>query len=470
MTDFITQSSRAHTNNWLKNGNFHRIQRDLYARSYNSLRLTETRPAKTLVEALTPAESSTTVNAAHDNQFLANWIVQGSEDGCGSLDLDPLNSRTGIRYRSFDSGRFVRVSFFKTATITLEQEIEVINQFRGVPATAAYSAYRIDGEVKLETSIDFGTEVMSGVPYFSSNVGQYRRITHEVEECPLGLSKIVLRLTISGDRGESVGISGMVFALGAYSLSLPYSESLGDFLLPRGSVILWEGESCPPGFREAVGAEEAFLYQIYGDPNVMNGGTQEYPDIRAKAEAADPNDPLSPYDNAFAIREPVVKEFLGDNEHFAHQKTNLFGETAEDFMSQGPDSVRRMRTIDFNDCGEPNHPFSDSASSDPPWSSIMLRRASLIAASSDYDVNFGEGYAVPAIPVITNVKDIAAFKRQTVQNLVLPGGSNEDEPPFDPNAVSAQKDVWRNPHRHTFKSMHVATLPPYFTAKFCEKI
>ena len=336
-------------------------------------------------------------------------------------------------------------------------------------ATAAYSAYRIDGEVKLETSIDFGTEELSGVPYFSSNVGQYRRITHEVEECPFGLNKIVLRLTISGDRGESVGISGMSFALGAFSLSLPYSESLGDFLLPRGSVILWEGESCPSGFREVAGAEDAFLYQIYGDPNVMNGGTQEYPDIRAKAEVADPNDPLSPYDNAFAIMEPAVREFIGDNEHFAHQKTNLFGETAEDFMSQGPDSVRRMRTIDFNDCGEPNNSFS--ASADHDWQNMMLRRASLIAASSDYGVQFGpENGAVPSIPVITNVKDIASFKRQTVQNLVLPGGSNEDDPPFDPNAISAQKDVWRGPHRHTFKSLHVATLPPYFTAKFCEKI
>ena len=74
MTDFISQSSRSHTNNWLKNGNFYRVPRQLMARSYNSLRLSEARPAKTVVEVLTPDELSTTVDSAVDNQFLANWL------------------------------------------------------------------------------------------------------------------------------------------------------------------------------------------------------------------------------------------------------------------------------------------------------------------------------------------------------------------------------------------------------------
>lgn len=461
MTDFISQSGRAHTNNWLKNGNFQRIPRSLCARSYNSLRLNEVRPAKTVAEALTPAEASQTVDTAEDTSFLANWTISGSEDGCGSIDLDPLNPRTGIRHRSFDSGKFARVSFFKKATITLEQEVEVINQFRGVPATTAFSAYRIDGEVKLDTEIDFGSETINGIPFFSSNVGAYRRITHEVEACPLGLTKIILRLKISGDRGESVGISGLSFALGAYALSLPYSEAAGDVLLPRGTVILWEGDSCPPGFREIENSEESFLYQTYSDPNVMNGGTQEYPDVRQRAINADPNNPLDTYENAFAIKEPAVSEFLGDNEHFAHQKTSLFGETADEFKSQGPDSVRRMRTVDFNDCGEPELPLVDSA--DSAWATTMIRRASLIAASASVD--FGE--AIPSIPVITNIRDIAAFKRQTVQNIVLPGGSNEES---DPNSPPTGNDVWRNPHRHTFRSKGDPTLPPYFTVRFCEKI
>jgi len=458
MTDFISQSGRAHTNNWLKNGNLVRVPRYTSARSYDSLRLTETRPAMTVADVLTPEDLSRTIGSAREERFLANWAVSGSEDAVGSVDLDPMNSRTGLRFRSFDSGRFLRVSFFKTGTITLEQEIEVVNQFRGMPATAAYSAYRIDGEVKIETEIDFGSETRAGVPYFSSNVGAYRRITQEVEECPLGLSTVIFRIKVSGDRGESVGLSGFVFALGAYTLDLPYSEAIGDVLLPRGAVILWTGENCPPGFREVEGADDSFLYQVYGDPNVMNGGTQEYPDIKQKAETADENNPLDPYENAFAIKEPATSEFLGDNEHFAHQKTSLFGETADSWLSQGPDSIRRLRTVDFNDCGDPETPYGETPAN---------RKQSIIAASNDYNVGFTDKDAVPRIPVITNVSDIAKFKRQTVQNLVLPGGSNEDS---DPSSPPSDGDIWRNPHRHAFQSNHIATLPPYFTVRFCEKI
>ena len=458
MTDFTTQAGRNHTNNWLKNGNFARIPRELEARSYSSPRFQETRPAMTVADAKTPEESSVAIGASPQNYYLANWSIFGSSDDCGSADVNPINNRTGIRNRSFDSGNFIRISFFQDATITLEQEIEVINQFRGMPATAAFSAYRLDGEVKIQAEIDFGSETVEGVPYFSSNIGAYRRIIQEVEECPLGLTKAVLRIKVFGRRGESLGISGAAFALGAYSLSLPYSEAMSDVLLPRGTIILWTGEACPAGFREVTPSTEGFLFQTYGDPNVLNGGTQEYPDI--SGQAADPNaEPIDSYDNVFAGREPDLEETLGDNEHFAHQKTNLFGETADDFLSASPDSQRRLGTVDFNDRGQPPRALDARRSAGE-------RKASIIAAVEDYSVGFTD-QANPPLPDYTSTKDIEAFKRQTVQNEVLPGGAHEEragQEGFD------QTFVWADPHLHMFKSNGVATLPPYFTVKFCEKI
>jgi hypothetical protein len=457
MTDFVTQSGTAHTNNWLKNGNFYRIPRDLQARSYSSPYVSEVRPKSSVVELITPVDTSKTIGTTPERIFIANWSVSGSEENAASLDIDPINSRTGIRHRSYDSGHLVRISFFKAATITFEQEIDVVNQFRGMPATAAFSAYRIDGEVKIETEIDFGSEVMAGVPYFSSRVGPYRRITQEVSECPLNLTKIVLRLKFSGVRGNSIGVSGVAFALGAYEAALPYSEAVADFVLPRGAIILWLGDSCPPGFREVEMEGGGFLYQTYGDPNVLNGGTQEYPDLKQLVMTADPNNPPNSYDDALAARTPTKKEILGDNEHSAHQKTSLFGDAAETFLSQGPDSVRRMATVDFNDCGEPETGFT----TDP---NTLVRKQSIKAGESN-GVLFDQG--VPKIDNTSDVRQIASFKRQTVQNQVLPGGANEES---DPNSPPSGGDVWRDPHKHTFKSKHVATLPPYFVTRFCEKI
>jgi len=466
MTDVISQAGRNHTNNWLKNGNFARIPRELEARSYFSPRMTETRPALTVADMKTPDESSLAIGSSPQNSYLANWSVYGTADDCGSVDINPVNNRIGVRHRSYDSGNFIRISFFQDATITLEQEIEVVNQFRGMPSTLAFSAYRMSGEVKVQPEVDFGSSTMQGIPYFSSSIGAYRRIIHEIDESPLDLTKIVLRIKITGNRGESLGLSGAAFALGAYALSLPYSESQGDVLLPRGAIILWTGEACPPGFRDVTPSTEGFLFQAQGDPNVLSGGTQEYPDIQARA--TDPNqDPIPTRDNYFAAKEPALSETIGDNEHFAHQKTNLFGTPAESFVSSDPDSQRRLVTVDFNDKGQPPRPLDAdrTPTGDPP--SLPERKASLVAGVEDYSLNFDPDASSPSIADYTSIKDIEAFKKQTVQNEVLPGGFQAEKAGVD---GESQRNVWANPHLHMLTSKHIPTLPPYFTVKFCEKI
>jgi len=425
MGDILSSAGRNHTNNWLKNGNFVRIGRKAVAKSYPPMTGTVT-PRMTIADLLTPVDVSLLVNAAAEVYTVGNWAISGTQDNAGAVDFDPVNAMTGVRRRSFDSGHLLRVTFYDDVTITLEQEIDVVNQFRGMPASFAFSAAKIEGEIKLWPEFDFGTEVIEGVPFFASQVGSYRRVVHAVDKCPLGLEKIVVRLKVKGRRGYAIGIAGLSFALGRFDLSLPYSEHPGDVALPRGTVILWEGDSCPPGFRPLPEADQKMLFQTFGDPNVLSGGTEEYPESMG---------------DFFANKKAETRETLGDDQHFVHQRDGMVGEPIEQFGSDDPDVQRRVQSPDFNDQGMPPGPGDTSPG---VWS---IRAKSLVW----FD---GQGVDYPGMSPL-NTKEVEDFKRRTEQNEVLPGGS---------------PTYWPDQHKHTFTPVNAVILPPYASFLFCEKI
>ena len=421
MTDILSAAGRNHSNNWLKNGNFARIAREAVAKSYPKVTSPSVIPSMTVADMLTPVDVSLLVNSASATDVVGNWAVSGTQDNAGAVDFDPVNPLTGVRRRSFDSGHLLRVTFYDDVTITLEQGIDVINQFRGQPATFAFSAEKIEGEVKVWPEFDFGTEVVQGVPFFASQIGSYRRIAHAIEECPLGMEKIVVRLKVQGRRGQAIGLAGCSFALGRFDLSLPYSENPGDVALPRGTVILWEGDDCPAGFRPVPEADEKMLYQTFGDPNVLSGGTEEYPES---------------FGSPFTDSKPTTRETLGDDQHFVHQRDGMVGAPIERFGSDDPDVQRRIPSPDFNDHGIPAGPG-------PTWAT---RQKSLVWFQ-------GQGVGWPFNPL--NTREVEDFKRSTKQNEVLPGGL---------------QTYWPDPHKHRFVPVNAVILPPYTSFRFCEKI
>jgi hypothetical protein len=422
VTDILSSAGRNHTNNWLKNGNFARVAREAVAKSYPEVTSPSVIPRMNIADVLTPVDVSLLVDAAPSSYVVGNWSISGSQDNAGAVDFDPINGLTGVRRRSFDSGHLLRVTFYDDVVVTLEQEIEVINQFRGMPASFAFSAAKIEGEVKVWPEFDFGTEVIQGVPFFASQIGSYRRVVHAIEECPLGMEKIVVRLRVQGRKGQAIGLAGCSFALGRFDLSLPYSENPGDVALPRGSVILWEGESCPAGYRPVPEADEHMLYQTFGDPNVLSGGTEEYPNVT---------------EGLLADKKPETRETLGDDQHFVHQRDGMVGEPVERFGSDDPDVQRRIQSPDFNDMGMPPGPG-------PTWAT---RSKSLVW----FD---GHGVDFPGMNPL-NPKEVEDFKRSTEQNEVLPGGL----PTF-----------WEDQHKHQFVPVSAVILPPYASFRFCEKI
>lgn len=419
MTDILSAAGRNHSNNWLKNGNFFRTAREAVPKSYPA---TAT-PRITIADMLTPVDVSVLVGATPVTDVVGNWAISGEKDSAGAVDFDPIDGVTGVRRRSFDSGRLLRVTFYDDVTITLEQEIEVINQFRGMPATFAFSAVKIEGEVKVWAEYDFGTETAESYPFFSSQIGSYRRVMHAIEECPLGLEKVVVRLKVKGRKGYAIGLAGCSFALGRFDLSLPYSENPGDVALPRGTVILWEGDEPPPGFRALPEADEKMLYQTFGDPNVLSGGREEYPESAG---------------GLFANKKPETRETLGDDQHFVHQRDGMVGDPIEVFPSDEPDVQRRIQSPDFNDHGIPIGPG-------PQWAT---RDKSLVWFDGIDGVDF------PGMNPL-NTKEVEDFKRSTQQNEVLPGGI---------------ETYWPDAHKHTFRPVNAVILPPYASFRFCEKI
>lgn len=421
MSDILSSAGRSSSNNWLKNGNFVRVSREYAAKSYPD----SGTPRMTIVDLVTPTDVTILVGTTPVTDVLGNWSIQGDQEAAGAVDFDPVDVRTGVRRRSFDSGRLVRVVFYDETTITFEQEIDVINQFRGRPATFAFSAQKLENEVKIWPEFDFGTSVEQGVPFFASQIGSYRRIMQTIDACPLDLEKIVVRLKMQGRQGYSIGFAGAAFALGAFELSLPYSENLGDVMLPRGTVILWEGEEPPPGYRALPDAEQKMLYQTFGDPNSLSGGTEEYPDEE---------------DNLFANRKPEARTTLGDDQHFVHQRGGMVGEPVEEFISDDPDVQRRIQSPDFNDEGMPPGPGDVSPGE---WS---VREKSLVYFK-------GEGVGWPFDPL--SPSEVEQFKRETKQNEVLPG---------------SLETYWPDPHRHKFVPVNAVILPPYTSFRFYEKI
>ncbi len=193
---------------------------------------------------------------------IGHWLIAGAD---AVVDIDPIVR--GVRRYSFDSGHLVRIRLGSTDEVVISQEIEDIEPFRGKPLTVLYSGTQFDdGVTRIQTSVDFGTtEVVAGADVATA-FGEYRRVAHPLE-APLDLTKLEVKLTISGRSGSSVGISGIVLALGGTRQVTPYVDSPAGRVIPSGAVILLLGAACPPGY--VAEEEELFLVGMPSGANTI---------------------------------------------------------------------------------------------------------------------------------------------------------------------------------------------------------
>lgn len=199
-------------------------------------------------------------SSAPGEDFIAYWKVWGVDAVVG------FNGR-GL---SFDGGNRFEIEFVESGIVNLMQPVESFDKFRGKPISIALSGYEYRKDMKVWVEVDTGTEVMKSRPFYSRYFGPYSRGVDYLGEVPLDISKFEVTVKVEGVQGASGGLSGIMLAMGSYTADLPYSDNPADRVLPSGTVVLWAGDSCPPGFRSVV-EDDTYLYAHLGDPNAFRG-------------------------------------------------------------------------------------------------------------------------------------------------------------------------------------------------------
>jgi len=248
--DYTRLALRPMAINRLKNGNFNRTPRqhtitDNYnVSAYATAGITRTFRTRYKYDSQMVIDGATlqnrvTIPGFHvlaqkpAETFISDWFVWGAE---GVISFDE-------RGRSMDDGARADLEFLAPGDVTFLQSIESFDKFRGKPVTLAVSGYQRNRNVKVQFVIDCGSKVIEGRPFHSRYFGPYTRMIDVFESIPLDISKFEVMLKMTGGQGGSVGLSGIMMAIGAYASDLPYSDNPSDVAVPSGAVILWLGDT-----------------------------------------------------------------------------------------------------------------------------------------------------------------------------------------------------------------------------------
>jgi len=206
------------------------------------------RSASILISADKPAESD-----------LGSWFVYGCS---GSVDINPT-SDAGQLF-AYDGGNVAGISFAETGTIQLTQQIVDIKPLLGRWVTVAYSGHSIRGRasVNLILRVDGKDNLVDQIP--SSSFG--RRLRRAASfELPLNFSTLELVISSRGSRSDAFGISAVAMTIGRLEKDLPFT--LGpDNIIPAGTVIMYSGSSCPPGYRTVPYSQDRLALLTASNP------------------------------------------------------------------------------------------------------------------------------------------------------------------------------------------------------------
>lgn len=191
---------------------------------------------------------------------LGFWDVYGVK---GSVEVAPKDSATGNVIPARDGGNYVRVVLNEKGSIFFDQDYADVAPLRGHPVMVAYSAAAAKGNVTLEMSLLDGDDVVFVQRNESSTFGVNSRVVREAQ-IPSTTTSLRFRLKLTGLVGSSCLISSVTSVLGPAGNTLPFVPSIEDTVVPAGTVILMEGDSCPPGYQDATAGVPAMVLGTSG--------------------------------------------------------------------------------------------------------------------------------------------------------------------------------------------------------------
>lgn len=216
---------------------------------------------------------------------LGAWVTWGS-----SSILEVVSPSVAP---SPDGGNTVRLILGATGEVNLAQKITDLRPLAGQTISLAFSASAGQGRVKVSPVATInGTETVLGT-FYSRSFGFSSRVVRTVE-LPSGLSSLEVGLKFEGPVDTSLQFSALQLSLGNYRPQLPFSESPLDSVIPRGTILMVNGTTCPSGYRELPDSEGRIPYGFLGDPNFYERDLGPAPD-----SGPQPGDPV--YDSDLDI-------------------------------------------------------------------------------------------------------------------------------------------------------------------------
>jgi hypothetical protein len=197
------------------------------------------------------------------NHDIGGWEITG---GPAQIEIDP--QRGGESLFSQDSGHVLKVELSADGSISLMQEMDDLEPFRGQPVVFSFTGIEFHGVARVTVELDYGTSVEPLGSIVSTAMGDYRR-THLSSLVPIEITALKVRLTVSGRSGVSVGLGGATLVIG--SGLIPYVDNPMDRMIPSGTIILYDGATCPVGYVQAHGGEDAFMLVQPSNPHSVDG-------------------------------------------------------------------------------------------------------------------------------------------------------------------------------------------------------
>lgn len=189
---------------------------------------------------------------------IGGWYMWGSPAVVEVIEPSVMASGAG--------GNLLKVILGADGGVTLAQPITDLRALAGQDITVSLSANPGNKQARIDVILVVNGEDRTLTTAYSRSFGVSSRMT-EVTRLPFELSTLELQIRVSGAVDTSVFLSGAQVTQGDYAPVLPFSESVVDSIIPPGTVIMYQGSACPPGYRQLPGSVDRIPYGFLGDPN-----------------------------------------------------------------------------------------------------------------------------------------------------------------------------------------------------------
>lgn len=230
--------------NWVNNGSFMFFDQSLaVVEDINTTRAAEYRRFDVLDPTFYRHTSyAFNLEEKATSEFIGSWLIYGA----GSIIVNPIEN--GVVVPSYDGGNLLQIHGTKSGSITMDQELDYFYPLLGSQVTLALSGRKVTGIVKVELQLLIDDEIAVNLQTQSQFFGSYRRFSL-VGKCPEQGNSCKIRIKLTGTGNWSVGLSGISLALGPLPF-LAATPSLADLVVPKGTVVITTGATCPSGYKD----------------------------------------------------------------------------------------------------------------------------------------------------------------------------------------------------------------------------